>query len=134
MINGVGEYCLPPFMGFSNEGYVEAGWCVPFYTCLVGPLRVFVYFPGSNVSKGWAVECIVDNPARPPENQFFGTHEDPTLVKADINCTDPVTLMSIIQHITQEGPIDGTVPSTSPTDTLSTLLEKAGMFSIRQRE
>lgn len=95
---------LPPFMGFQQEAYEDGGTFTAFYTCVIGPFRVFVYCPGGLPDDGWVVERKVNEPTRPAATQFFSwsdrTGDNRTTMQT--NTRDPIAIMAAIQHLTSE--------------------------------
>jgi hypothetical protein len=108
---------LPPLMGFPSEEYHDgAKISVPYYTCLIGPFRVFVYCPSGIADKGWLVERKVDLPTLVPQRQFFDSHH---LDRYEIIHSDPIMLMAIIWEITSESNEDAARPTGSDDNVLA---------------
>lgn len=95
---------LPPSMGFQHEEYYNGNWCVPYYTCLVGPFRIYVYHPGGLSAEGWVIERKVDDPKKTHASQFFGVDvvAEPKAMVFHMPIIDPLACMAIINDITSE--------------------------------
>ena len=102
---------LPPMMGFPQECIIETGWCVPFYTCVIGPFRVFVYFQGGLKDEGWTLERVVNEPHKKPENLFFGGANISHGRKEWPMHPDPLTVKILIHHVTSESNNDEPDPT-----------------------
>jgi hypothetical protein len=104
---------LPPLMGFSFEKHYDgAEFSVPYYTCLIGPFRIFAYCPSGMAGKGWIIERKVEVVSMTPQQQFFGG-VSPDRYEFEHN--DPLMLMAIIRDITSESNEDAAHP-TGPND------------------
>lgn len=94
---------LPPSMGFPMEEWCDGGTVyVAYYTCVIGPFRVFVYVPGGLPDVNWYVERKVNNTRKAHTEQFFNSHGHRNSVVFDTNCQDPLTVMAIIRELTSE--------------------------------
>ena len=91
---------LPPLMGFPQEEYHEGKSMVPFYTCVIGPFRVYVFSVFNDPAKGWRIERCTRQVSKNAAEQFMGN----AATSWTMDHTDPVALLGIIHRITTEGP------------------------------
>lgn len=105
------DLTLPPLMGFPQEHYHDTSWCVAFYTCLIGPFRIFVYHPGGIQAEGWVIEHKVNDPAIAVEKQFFDYGGTSKCINYHMPHPDPLACMSIIQKVTSESNEDDNAPT-----------------------
>ena len=122
----------PPLMGFPQEEIGEPSWCVPFYTCVIGPFRIYVYSVGGiHHDEEWMMERTINIPDKRADQQFFNSSGVQWTVPSD-----PLTVKALIHNVTSES--NDEVPTSTPSavDCVSALADEIrhAYFSDRGRE
>lgn len=105
---------LPPPMGFSQEEYVAPDFVTGFYTCVVGPFRVFVWESFRDL---WLLQLGINGGSSEIAKQFTGTDTK----HYEIEGRDALALKAIIYDLTSEGNEDEPAHTTGATDSIPPL-------------
>lgn len=127
------DLTLPPLMGFPQEEYYNPSSYVPFYTCLIGPFRIFIYCPGGIVAEGWVIERKANDPALPVVDQFFDYTGNSAGTLFDMHVPDPLACMAIIQQVTSESNEDAS-PTGPDENVLAPHLTEGCLPTIDERK
>jgi hypothetical protein len=116
------EEGLPPLMGFPQEKWDDPSSMVPFYTCVIGPFRIYVYCPGGAKVEGWCIERKVNDVKASAGGQFF-TYGSETGNIVHMPYPDTLALMCVIRELTSESNApESSEDATHPADTTDDVL------------
>jgi hypothetical protein len=86
---------VPPLLGFPQEQHIAPEYNCPYYTCVMGPFRVFVW---EGLDAEWLIQAVVNDPQQDITKQFTSANTRHYRVGRD-----PITLQCVIRDITSEG-------------------------------